>query len=422
MSGKHYYAMDPESLKLYIEHKNKMQEGAKLLSTEKIQEMKTAAADFGQGEVPRGYSVEDGIAYIPISGPLMPKRDFCSVLFDVEMTTYSEIINSIALAESDDSVESVVFNISSPGGSTVGLGRTAEKIKNMTKPNIAMVGDLAASAAYWLASQSNSIVAEHAAVQIGSIGVYCEVVDTTAQDKSVGIVRKAFRSANAPMKNIDPFTRDGEDELVKRITELESVFFDYIASGRQTTVENIKENYGKGGVLIARDALNNGMIDAIEAINTDEDTPIQVENNINTLAKEDSMSEKKIEMTQEEFISAVSQAATTAVEKALDAQASKNEENLAKEKAETERVAGFSSLLAGYPEQKEMINAEIKSGGFASADFAIKVSDAEKTRIAVAAENSQDEEEVAPEVKTDAAVKQASKASTVAAMCVKGRL
>lgn len=423
-----FYAMEPSSLKSYIDHKNNMQAAATLLTSDKIEKIKSEVSGIrmadngglGSGKTPRNYSVDNGVATIAIAGPLEPKADLCAILFDVEMTTYSDIINSINLAENDNSVETIVFEINSPGGNVVGLSRTAEKIKNATKPTKAVVSDMAASAAYWLASQADSIVAEHSAVEIGSIGVFCQYINTSESDKQLGVERKSFRSANAPLKNADPFTAEGEKQVVERITNLESVFFDYISSGRQVSVEDIKENYGKGAVLIAGDALEAGMIDAIESISK-MDTPIQKNNNNNNDVRTGDDSMGKIEMTQEELDSAISKAALSGAKQALSANATEVESKLAADKKESERVAGFTSLIAGFPKQNEMIKSEMDKGNSATADFAMKVSSAEQTRLKVEAEADTNDKTKVPDLKAVDKTQDKPKLNAVAEMCIKGR-
>ncbi|MHA1379318.1 MAG: S49 family peptidase [Candidatus Helarchaeota archaeon] len=417
--------MSPDHLKTYINHKNDIQAGSKLLSSEKIEkiksEIKSQIKEINSAKLPRNYRVEDDKAIISVTGPLEPKRDICAALFDIDMTTYSDIINSINLAENNNAIKEIIFEINSPGGNVIGLNRAAERIKNVSKPTTALVTDMAASAAYELASQTDKIIAEHSGVEVGSIGVYCECADYTEAYKKSGIEVKAFRSANAPLKNADPFTREGEDQIIKRLTDLETVFFGYVASGRHTTIEDVKENFGQGGILIARDAIKVGMIDTIESIQTKE-TPIQ-NKNINNKTEVDSMSEKEnITMTQEQLDSAISKAATKAVEEARKQDASENEKKLASEKAENQRVSGFNSLLASFPNQKEMIKSEMEKGNSATADFALKVSEAEQTRSKTAEETNDNSKDIAPSVENSPSNNEKSKANAIAQVCVKGRM
>jgi ClpP class serine protease len=90
-----------------------------------------------------------------------------------------------------------------------------------------------------------------------------EYVDTSAAEGIIGIKRYILRSDNAENKHPDPSTKDGRDKITARLTSLESVFIDYVAKGRAVSRETILSDYGRGGILIARDALRVGMIDGI---------------------------------------------------------------------------------------------------------------------------------------------------------------
>jgi len=69
-----------------------------------------------------------------------------------------------------------------------------------------------------------------------------------------------------------------------------------------------------------------------------------------------------------------------------------------------------------------MIKTEIDSGNSATADFGMKVSSAEETRLKVAAEASGNEDDVVPPLKTKTDQDENSEASAIANICVKGRV
>ena len=416
------YCMEPETLKTYINHKNNIQQASLELSEEKISLIKSEVSNFSAGDGPKNYSVDGETAFIAISGPLEPKRDICAVLFDIEMTTYSDIIDSINLAENDDAVKNIHFIVNSPGGNVTGLTKTAEVIKNAKKPTTAIVEDMAASAAYWLASQADTIIVETESSEVGSIGVYSQYVDRTEEQKQAGIRVMSFRSKNAPLKNVDPSTEKGEDLIIERMTKMESVFFGYIASGRHTTVENIAENYGQGGLLMASEALKMGMIDKIEMSLNVSDTPTEKNNNINPNSSEEDIVSEKLEMTQEQFDSAISKAANSAAEKTAKLNAEATEKKVKDMEANTARVAGFNSLLASFPNQSEMIKTEIEKGNSATADFAMKVSESEATRVAVEKEHGKSADDSAPVVKATEDKEVDSELNAMANMCIKGRV
>jgi ClpP class serine protease len=72
---------------------------------------------------------------------------------------YSQIRANVCRALADPNAKTVDLVIDSPGGSVLGLPETADAIRaaNHVKPVRAFVTGIAASAAYWLASQASTI-------------------------------------------------------------------------------------------------------------------------------------------------------------------------------------------------------------------------------------------------------------------------
>lgn len=87
-------------------------------------------------------------------------------------TNSDSIINSLKRAFDNPKVKYIVLNINSPGGSPVQSAYIYETIMRIKskKPVYAIVGDLAASGAYYIASAATEIYA-HKSSLVGSIGV-----------------------------------------------------------------------------------------------------------------------------------------------------------------------------------------------------------------------------------------------------------
>ena len=100
-----------------------------------------------------------------------------------------------------------------------------------------MVTGMAASAAYWLATQCDQVIALTPVAEIGSIGVLVEAVDRSEADKNEGLKRYVLTSKNAPEKFQDVGTETGRDKIIARITEIESIFIARVAEGRGVTAE-----------------------------------------------------------------------------------------------------------------------------------------------------------------------------------------
>jgi len=210
-------------------------------------------------------SVSSGNANINVSGVLTDAPDIMARIFGGGNTTYAEIRGALATAEADPDVKEIVMKFNSPGGAaSAEMVDTFQAIRATKKPVTAFVGDMAASAAFGLAAQAGSIVAQNAMSKVGSVGVMVRsfvnpnVITTT--------------STNAPNKIPDPSTPEGKEKIRAMIDPMEKVFIDAIASGRGISAENVKEDFGKGAVVLAEQALRRNMIDSIAAPGTLTDT------------------------------------------------------------------------------------------------------------------------------------------------------
>lgn len=388
------YAMNEPELNNYISHINNIS----LIRSEMALEEISAATDkikMARDEDRKIYTLDEmGVGHINVLGVLEQNVNPCAILFGMETTAYFEIINAVAEAENNPDVKKVTFHFDTPGGTVVGLEKTANVIKSMTKPTTGIVHGQCCSAGLFLASQCSEIVAEGELNEVGSLGVKVVLTDTSARERANGITRYTIVSENAPNKVLDPSQKNDRMKLQQHITKMEKVFIDFVASGRNTTPEFVRKNYGRGAVLLAREALEVGMIDSIqnEMVLNDQNRQASGENQSNKTTMEDNMAD--ITMSEEDFKKYSKDLVAEAVAESTASFTAKLEERDAKMAAENERKAGFNVLLQEFPNQKEMINEEMaKEGATASAMFAIKVANAETARVAALNEQTENQEE-----------------------------
>lgn len=212
-----------------------------------------AAQDDG---LPRIMSIVGNRAAIGVRGVLTDTPDLFAKWFGGGNTTYSEIRSALALAEANNAISEIILDVDSPGGTaSAEWQETMIAVKNATKPVKAVVGNMAASAAYGIVSQAGSIEVQNELSSVGSIGVVQRnfissyVVNTT--------------SSNAPKKRPDPNTEEGRRAIREEIDQIEAVFIGNVAEGRGTNVDDVKENFGQGGMVFAAEAKRRGMIDSI---------------------------------------------------------------------------------------------------------------------------------------------------------------
>lgn len=295
--------------------------------------------------------VENGVAKIDITGTL--GNSWWSG------TEYSEIIRKTLEAEKREDVIEIEYNVDSPGGQVSGLEEAARAIKNVTKKTTAVVKNVAASAAYWLASQTDKIISKNNSAVFGSIGVMAVFYDLKEMMKKDGVKEVKIISSYAPDKNPDPATEEGKKKYQLHVDKLHALFVEAVAEGRKTTPENVNKNYGKGGVLFSDEALEAGMINEID-LNM-KAAPINNNEKENEMAGEKTYSET-------EFNAAVKAAKDEGVKAGIETErerVNKHLSYLGEAKNETllaniEAGKSFESCVETYAEEK-YAKKELKS-------------------------------------------------------------
>lgn len=283
------YLMSEVELKAFFDCSRELREAAMTMTSEDVKSHSTEILESAQiNEIVEGEKLSlevdiDGVAHIPIQGMLTNHVSPSAGFFGESITTFEFLTEAIAQAEDIDQVKELLFEINSGGGEVDGLEAVANAIFNTKKPTSARVHGLAASAAFWLASQTDKIIATGRTSSVGSIGVAAEFIDRSAQDKSNGVKHVILTSTDAPQKRLDIKTAEGQKQTISRLDEIHTVFVDHIVRGISARHPNVNadfvnKNFGKGSVMAADAALKVGMIDEIEGIST------QTTNNGGTLA------------------------------------------------------------------------------------------------------------------------------------------
>jgi len=199
--------------------------------------------------------VIDGVAVIPVKGPLMRS-------FSYWMWSYEEIGRDIALARADSRVRAILLDVDSPGGLVAGCSDLAEAIRNSdsTKPVAAFVGGMAASAAFWLTAAASEIGLGSGAI-VGSVGTVIEYVDYEPMLKKMGARMISVVAAQSPNKRLDPESPEGQAEMQALVDASGDEFIRDVAALRGVPVEAALEQFGQGLVFHGAEAIRRGMAD-----------------------------------------------------------------------------------------------------------------------------------------------------------------
>ena len=196
-----------------------------------------------------------GVAIIPVTGPIFRYANLFAAVSGA--TSIQTLARDFSVALNNPDVRAILLNIDSPGGEANGVAEFAEMVYQArgTKPIWAYVGGTGASAAYWIASTADRIVA-HETAMLGSIGVIAAI--PTDEEGEI-----TFVSAQSPRKAMNPETDEGKQDIQYVLDTLAQHFVETVARNRGVTADTVLADFGQGAVLIGKDAVAAGLADRL---------------------------------------------------------------------------------------------------------------------------------------------------------------
>ncbi len=212
-------------------------------------------------EAGHGYTIRDGVAVVPAVGTLALRVGMLEAMSG--MTDFLDIQHAIEDAAADPQAEAILLAIDSPGGTYTGTPETATLIATTDKPIVAFTDSGMASAAYWLGSQAEAIVATESA-RVGSIGVYMALLDESVAYTQAGFKQELFKSGKFKGMGMPgvPLTDDQRELLQRSVNDIFEDFRDTVLNQRPDVPADAME----GQTFRADEALELGLIDQIGGI------------------------------------------------------------------------------------------------------------------------------------------------------------
>jgi signal peptide peptidase SppA len=203
------------------------------------------------------------VAVIPVFGVITARPTFYE-MYGLTISTET-IGRRVREALADPDVKAVVLDVDSPGGTISGVGELAADLRALRgpKPIVAHADYLVASAAYWIASQADEIIAAPSAL-IGSVGVYTMHVDQSGWLEQMGI-KVQFVAEPAEKIEGNPFAplgKDAEAHMRGIVTQGLKAFRADVAAGRPDA--KVTDEWAR--VYTATDAKAMGMVDKIRTL------------------------------------------------------------------------------------------------------------------------------------------------------------
>lgn len=212
-----------------------------------------------------------GVAVIPLTGLLTPHGSMLSWLFGGDPRGLQGFRDTLARAVGNPEIASIVIDIDSPGGSVYLTPEAAADVRAArdVKPVIAVANCLAASGAYWIGAQADEFYVTPSG-QVGSVGAYYVHEDWSKANEQMGIDVTYIYAGEYKVEgnSNEPLTDEGRAAWQADADSLYAMFLEGVAEGRGISAAKVKSDYGQGRVLLAQDALDAGMVDGVETLQT----------------------------------------------------------------------------------------------------------------------------------------------------------
>jgi capsid assembly protease len=229
----------------------------------------TAEEQYGLGDGV-GLYVRQGTPIVPIVGSLVNRGSWIGA--DSGLVSYEGVQAMIAKAAEETKTGRIVLDIDSSGGEATGMIETAAAVRAVRDQGIeviAIVNDVAASAAYGIASAANEIWVSPTSV-VGSIGVVMLHLDRSGEMEKKG-VRPTLIYAGAHKVDGHPYgpLTDGvRSDLNAEIQKFYGLFVDAVAAGRGSRLSADQARATEARVFIGEEAIKAGLADRIGSISS----------------------------------------------------------------------------------------------------------------------------------------------------------
>lgn len=182
------------------------------------------------------------------------------------VATSEDIVNSLKDANEDEGVKAIVMRINSPGGSPASAEEIVDAMKKIDKPIVISMGDVAASAAYYISAPADKIIA-NPDTMTGSIGVIWEFQNRSGfydkEGTSFYIAKSGeLKDMGGDWKGLSDEEKQYADQV---ITEAYSRFIKEVADDRNLSLSKVKD-LADGRIYTGAKAKELGLVDELGSL------------------------------------------------------------------------------------------------------------------------------------------------------------
>lgn len=201
--------------------------------------------------------------------------DVYGVIAEGEEASAEHIIEGLRAAFDNEQARAVILRVNSPGGSPVQSDFVFMEIRRLREkhpetPVYAVIGDIGASGAYYIAAAADEIYASRASL-VGSIGVVAGGFGFVEAMEKLGVERRLY-TAGEHKAFLDPFSPEEPAEVSfwnDVLDNTHALFIERVRQGRGDRLADDPENELFSGLIwTGEQAKNLGLIDGFGSVDS----------------------------------------------------------------------------------------------------------------------------------------------------------
>jgi len=196
----------------------------------------TMTAGFSEENGVYGYmtqraGIKGRTAVLNIQGGMVQRSEWWHEY--VGISSYEAINSALMAASNDESVDSILLVMDTPGGMVSGIDSVTDTMARIEKPIIAYTDGVMASAGYWIGSNADMVISSKLAT-VGSVGALVIRQDITKMLEDYGVKMEIFRAGDnkARMNPYEDMREEDKEYLLAELDESYQAFLDQVAIGR----------------------------------------------------------------------------------------------------------------------------------------------------------------------------------------------
>ncbi|MCG8448625.1 MAG: S49 family peptidase [Pirellulales bacterium] len=168
--------------------------------------------------------------------------------------------------ENNPTVKTIVLRIHSPGGQVFGTRELAAVIRASKTRTVSSVDSEMASAALWVGTAADEVFVTPGG-DVGSIGVVTIHRDYSGFEDQTGVKTTVIAVPPAKVEGhpYEPLPEAVRGRLESEVAELHSEFVREVARQRDVSTETVRNDFGRGRMLRAKQAAEVGLVDGVKS-------------------------------------------------------------------------------------------------------------------------------------------------------------